>query len=123
MTTDATLPAAVPLRLPPRSAYATPSSKSSKSTQRLKSSLTYYPIRPFAPLHVCMEDLTADIFHACWKAGTHSVRLAVKSRGRSPFEIGMRTAQRKPETDGLARSPFHLSGTKKNGSELVALTR
>ncbi len=63
MTTDATLPAAVPLRLPPRSAYATPSSKSSKSTQRLKSSLTYYPIRPFAPLHVCMEDLTADIFH------------------------------------------------------------
>jgi hypothetical protein len=64
MTTDATLPAAVPLRLPPRSAYATPSSKSSKSTQRLKSSLTYYPIRPFAPLHVCMEDLTADIFHA-----------------------------------------------------------
>jgi hypothetical protein len=64
MTTDATLPAAVPLRLPPRSAYATPSSKSSKSTQRLKSSLTYYPIRPFAPLHVCMEDLTADIFQA-----------------------------------------------------------
>ena len=61
--TDATLPAAVPLRLPPRSAYATPSSKSSKSTQRLKSSLTYYPIRPFAPLHVCMKDLTADIFH------------------------------------------------------------
>ena len=62
--TDATLPAAVPLRLPPRSAYATPSSKSSKSTQRLKSSLTYYPIRPFALLHVCMKDLTADIFHA-----------------------------------------------------------
>ena len=62
--TDATLPAAVPLRLPPRSAYAAPSSKSSKSTQRLKSSLTYYPIRPFAPLHVCMKDLTADIFHA-----------------------------------------------------------
>lgn len=62
--TDATLPAAVPLRLPPRSAYATPSSKSSKSTQRLKSSLTYYPIRPFTPLHVCMKDLTADIFHA-----------------------------------------------------------
>ena len=61
--TDATLPAAVPLRLPPRSAYATPSSKSSKSTQRLKSSLTYYPIRPFTPLHVCMKDLTADIFH------------------------------------------------------------
>lgn len=61
--TDATLPAAVPLRLPPRSAYAAPSSKSSKSTQRLKSSLTYYPIRPFAPLHVCMKDLTADIFH------------------------------------------------------------
>lgn len=66
MTTDATLPAAVPLRLPPRSAYATPSSKSSKSTQRLKSSLTYYPIRPFAPLHVCMEDLTADIFQSSW---------------------------------------------------------
>ena len=61
--TDATLPAAVPLRLPPRSAYATPSSKSSKSTQRLESSLTYYPIRPFVPLHVCMKDLTADIFH------------------------------------------------------------
>ena len=61
--TDATLPAAVPLRLPPRSAYAAPSSKSSKSTQRLESSLTYYPIRPFAPLHVCMKDLTADIFH------------------------------------------------------------
>ena len=61
--TDATLPAAVPLRLPPRSAYATPSSKSSKRTQRLKSSLTYYPIRPFALLHVCMKDLTADIFH------------------------------------------------------------
>jgi|GEM_PF-1825193 len=40
MTTDATLPAAVPLRLPPRSAYATPSSKSSKSTQRLKSRAT-----------------------------------------------------------------------------------
>lgn len=69
MTTDATLPAAVPLRLPPRSAYATPSSKSSKSTQRLKSSLTYYPIRPFAPLHVCMEDLTADIFHAVAATG------------------------------------------------------
>lgn len=63
--TDATLPAAVPLRLPPRSAYAAPSSKSSKSTQRLKSSLTYCPIRPFGPLYVCMKDLTADIFHAC----------------------------------------------------------
>ena len=63
MMTDPTLPAAVPLRLPPRSAYAAPSSKSSKSTQRLKSSLTYYPIRPFVPLHVCMKDLTADIFH------------------------------------------------------------
>ena len=67
--TDATLPAAVPLRLPPRSAYAAPSSKSSKSTQRLKSSLTYYPIRPFAPLHVCMKDLTADIFHGVpWRS-------------------------------------------------------
>ena len=64
MMTDPTLPAAVPLRLPPRSAYAAPSSKSSKSTQRLESSLTYYPIRPFVPLHVCMKDLTADIFHA-----------------------------------------------------------
>ncbi|VVD97866.1 hypothetical protein PCO31111_01990 [Pandoraea communis] len=63
MMTDPTLPAAVPLRLPPRSAYAAPSSKSSKSTQRLESSLTYYPIRPFVPLHVCMKDLTADIFH------------------------------------------------------------
>ena len=62
MMTDPTLPAAVPLRLPPRSAYAAPSSKSSKSTQRLESSLTYYPIRPFVPLHVCMKDLTADIF-------------------------------------------------------------
>lgn len=61
--TDATLPAAVPLRLPPRSAYATPSSKSSKSTQRLKSSLTYYPIIPFSLLHICMKDLTAEIFH------------------------------------------------------------
>lgn len=79
MTTDATLPAAVPLRLPPRSAYATPSSKSSKSTQRLKSSLTYYPIRPFAPLHVCMEDLTADIFHGrrpCVSARGERIRLA-----------------------------------------------
>lgn len=95
--TDATLPAAVPLRLPPRSAYATPSSKSSKSTQRLKSSLTYYPIRPFTPLHVCMKDLTADIFHfhamnqqsfskaaasppalACpWRAQSHPARWAV----------------------------------------------
>ena len=64
--TDATLPAAVPLRLPPRSAYATPSSKSSKSTQRLKSSLTYYPIIPFSLLHICMKDLTAGIFH--WSA-------------------------------------------------------
>ena len=76
--TDATLPAAVPLRLPPRSAYAAPSSKSSKSTQRLKSSLTYYPIRPFAPLHVCMKDLTADIFHgrsACaWSCRCKSYR-------------------------------------------------
>lgn len=70
--TDATLPAAVPLRLPPRSAYATPSSKSSKSTQRLKSSLTYYPIRPFTPLHVCMKDLTADIFHARMRLGLYS---------------------------------------------------
>jgi len=64
MMTAPTLPAAVPLRLPPRSAYAAPSSKSSKSTQRLKSGLTYYPIRPFVPLHVCMKDLTADIFHS-----------------------------------------------------------
>lgn len=75
--TDATLPAAVPLRLPPRSAYATPSSKSSKSTQRLKSSLTYYPIRPFSLLHICMKDLTADIFHAllCYAQGrmTHAL--------------------------------------------------
>ena len=74
--TDATLPAAVPLRLPPRSAYATPSSKSSKSTQRLKSSLTYYPIRPFTPLHVCMKDLTADIFHGRHtKARPHGVHI------------------------------------------------
>lgn len=84
MTTDATLPAAVPLRLPPRSAYATPSSKSSKSTQRLKSSLTYYPIRPFAPLHVCMEDLTADIFHA---AADVSATLACG--GDSPSQLRM----------------------------------
>lgn len=68
MMTAPTLPAAVPLRLPPRSAYAAPSSKSSKSTQRLKSGLTYYPIRPFVPLHVCMKDLTADIFH--WRDKT-----------------------------------------------------
>ncbi len=75
MMTDPTLPAAVPLRLPPRSAYAAPSSKSSKSTQRLESSLTYYPIRPFVPLHVCMKDLTADIFHST-KAVSAATRCA-----------------------------------------------
>ena len=80
--TDATLPAAVPLRLPPRSAYATPSSKSSKSTQRLKSSLTYYPIRPFTPLHVCMKDLTADIFHGRWRPSAgHQPLISSPGRG------------------------------------------
>lgn len=83
--TDATLPAAVPLRLPPRSAYATPSSKSSKRTQRLKSSLTYYPIRPFALLHVCMKDLTADIFHARRNAGIK------KPAPRDRFSTGRET--------------------------------
>lgn len=77
MMTDPTLPAAVPLRLPPRSAYAAPSSKSSKSTQRLESSLTYYPIRPFVPLHVCMKDLTADIFHGRGDQSSSSGPMAV----------------------------------------------
>ena len=88
--TDATLPAAVPLRLPPRSAYATPSSKSSKSTQRLKSSLTYYPIRPFAPLHVCMKDLTADIFHAPAPEPRAHFQMPVDTKlsGGKPVQIG-----------------------------------
>lgn len=59
----ATLPAAMLLRSPPRGAYAAPSSERGKSTQRPKSGLTRCPIRPFAPLHVRIKDLTADIFY------------------------------------------------------------
>ena len=90
MMTDPTLPAAVPLRLPPRSAYAAPSSKSSKSTQRLKSSLTYYPIRPFVPLHVCMKDLTADIFHGrdLLSCSTAAPSLRRSTISESPWTIG-----------------------------------
>ena len=102
MTTDATLPAAVPLRLPPRSAYATPSSKSSKSTQRLKSSLTYYPIRPFTPLHVCMKDLTADIFQAHVEDGHQKNLFEFSSEdedGLWLIEFGFMTHGR--DTDGL----------------------
>lgn len=114
MTTDATLPAAVPLRLPPRSAYATPSSKSSKSTQRLKSSLTYYPIRPFAPLHVCMEDLTADIFqfrdHESIQIGVDTTqRVRLLSRG------GLSRAQSSSSAISSLLQPFqvYLSGLRK----------
>ncbi|MBU0790301.1 MAG: hypothetical protein KKC55_07385, partial [Gammaproteobacteria bacterium] len=46
------------------SAYAAPSEKSSKSTRWPKSGLTCCSVRPFAPLPVCIKDLTADIFHA-----------------------------------------------------------
>lgn len=60
---NATLPAAMPLRSPPRSAYAAPSSKSGESTQQGESGLTHCPIRPFAPLQVRTKDLTADIFY------------------------------------------------------------
>src|SRR3546814_8395234 len=59
---SATLPAAPPLGLLPRSAYAAPSEKSSKSTRWPKSGLTCCSVRPFAPLPVCIKDLTADIF-------------------------------------------------------------
>lgn len=61
---DATLPAVPPLCLPPRSAYAAPSSQRGKRVKRPKSGLTCCSIRPFAPLHVCTNDLTADIFYA-----------------------------------------------------------
>ena len=105
--TDATLPAAVPLRLPPRSAYAAPSSKSSKSTQRLKSSLTYYPIRPFAPLHVCMKDLTADIFQ-------HSAgRLRQRNEKTLPDSIRSACDSKAMQCGSLPRA---RDGTKTNAA-------
>ena len=66
MMAIATLPAVPPLGLPPRSAYAAPSSKRGMRTQRPKSGLTCCPIRPFAPLRACTKDLTADIFYGLW---------------------------------------------------------
>ena len=66
----ATLPAPPLLGLLPRSAYAAPSSKRGKSTPRPKSGLTYCPTRPFVPLHVRTNDLTADIFiSVSWREG------------------------------------------------------
>src|SRR3546814_8188719 len=50
---SSTLPAAPPLGLLPRSAYAAPSEKSSKSTRWPKSDLACCSVRPFATLPYC----------------------------------------------------------------------
>lgn len=79
---NATLPAAMPLRSPPRSAYAAPSAKIGECTRKAEFGLTHCPVRPFAPLHVRIRGLTADIFYgrrALWRrwAGVLVISLRV----------------------------------------------
>ena len=53
----------MPLRSPPRSAHAAPSAKIGQRTRKVEFGLTHCAIRPFAPLHARIRDLTADIFY------------------------------------------------------------
>ena len=69
---DEVLPAATLLRLPPRGAYVALGAKTSSNMPCLPFDLSLCSVRHLARRHVCVRNLTADIFYA-WSAEAISV--------------------------------------------------